>query len=495
MNFDEALAAFDPAMGLEVHVELNTATKMFCGCPTEFGAEPNTQTCPTCLGLPGSLPVVNGKGVESAIRIGLALNCSIAEWCRFARKNYFYPDMPKNFQTSQYDEPIAFDGFLDVELADGEVVRVEIERAHMEEDTGKSTHVGGSTGRIHGADYSLVDYNRAGIPLIEIVTRPILGTRERAPEVAKAYVAQLREILLGLGVSDVRMEQGSMRCDVNLSLAPKDSGLLGTRTETKNVNSLRSVERAVRFEISRHAEILSGGGSILQETRHFHEDTGITTSGREKSDAEDYRYFPEPDLVPIAPSREWVEQLRSELPEPPRVRRARLQEAWGFSDLEMRDTVGAGALGLVEETIAAGAAPQAARKWWLGELARRANEDGVEVSALPITPADVAGVQALVDAKTINDKLAREVFEGVLAGEGTPAEVVAKRGLAMVSDDGALAEAVATAIAANPDVADKIREGKVAAAGALIGEVMKLMRGKADAARVRELILESLTSS
>ncbi len=328
MNFDEALAAFDPAMGLEVHVELNTATKMFCGCPTEFGAEPNTQTCPTCLGLPGSLPVVNGKGVESAIRIGLALNCSIAEWCRFARKNYFYPDMPKNFQTSQYDEPIAFDGFLDVELADGEVVRVEIERAHMEEDTGKSTHVGGSTGRIHGADYSLVDYNRAGIPLIEIVTRPILGTRERAPEVAKAYVAQLREILLGLGVSDVRMEQGSMRCDVNLSLAPKDSGLLGTRTETKNVNSLRSVERAVRFEISRHAEILSGGGSILQETRHFHEDTGITTSGREKSDAEDYRYFPEPDLVPIAPSREWVEQLRSELPEPPRVRRARLQEAW-----------------------------------------------------------------------------------------------------------------------------------------------------------------------
>jgi len=493
MNFDEALAAFDPAMGLEVHVELNTATKMFCGCPTEFGAEPNTQTCPTCLGLPGSLPVVNGKGVESAIRIGLALNCSIAEWCRFARKNYFYPDMPKNFQTSQYDEPIAFDGFLDVELADGEVVRVEIERAHMEEDTGKSTHVGGSTGRIHGADYSLVDYNRAGIPLIEIVTRPILGTRERAPEVAKAYVAQLREILLGLGVSDVRMEQGSMRCDVNLSLAPKDSGLLGTRTETKNVNSLRSVERAVRFEISRHAEILSGGGSILQETRHFHEDTGITTSGREKSDAEDYRYFPEPDLVPIAPSREWVEQLRSELPEPPRVRRARLQEAWGFSDLEMRDTVGAGALGLVEETIAAGAAPQAARKWWLGELARRANEDGVEVSALPITPADVAGVQALVDAKTINDKLAREVFEGVLAGEGTPADVVAKRGLAMVSDDGALAEAVATAIAANPDVADKIREGKVAAAGALIGEVMKLMRGKADAARVRELILESLT--
>ncbi len=493
MAYDDAVAAFDPALGLEVHVELNTATKMFCGCPTEFGAAPNTQTCPTCLGLPGSLPVVNGKGVESAIRIGLALNCSIASWCRFARKNYFYPDMPKNFQTSQYDEPIAYDGYLDVELTDGTVVRVEIERAHMEEDTGKSTHVGGSTGRIHGADYSLVDYNRAGIPLIEIVTRPILGTGSRAPEVAKAYVAQLRELLLGLGVSDVRMEQGSMRCDVNLSLAPTGSTVLGTRTETKNVNSLRSVERAVRYEISRHAAILSGGGTILQETRHFHEDTGITTSGREKSDAEDYRYFPEPDLVPIAPSAEWIEELRAALPEPPRVRRARLQDLWGFSDLEMRDTVGAGALSLVEETIAAGAAAQSARKWWLGELARRANEAGCELADLAVTPTDVARVQALVDAKMINDVLARQVLDGVLAGEGTPDEVVAARGLAMVSDDAALGEAVAAAIAAHPDVADKIRDGKVAAAGALIGEVMKQMRGKADAERVRELILEKLS--
>ncbi len=243
-------------MGLEVHVELGTATKMFCGCPTEFGAEPNTQVCPVCLGLPGALPVVNEVAVESAIRIGLALGCSIAEWCRFARKNYFYPDMPKNFQTSQYDEPIAFEGYLDVELEDGSTHRVEIERAHMEEDTGKSLHVGGSTGRIHGATHSLVDYNRAGIPLIEIVTKPILGTRERAPEVAKAYVSALRDLLKALGVSDVKMEQGSMRCDVNLSLSPAGSGTLGTRTETKNVNSLRSVERAVRYEVGRHAAIL-----------------------------------------------------------------------------------------------------------------------------------------------------------------------------------------------------------------------------------------------
>jgi aspartyl-tRNA(Asn)/glutamyl-tRNA(Gln) amidotransferase subunit B len=491
MPYDDVIAQFDPALGLEVHVELNTATKMFCGCPTEFGAEPNTQTCPTCLGLPGSMPALNAKGVESAIRIGLALNCEIAEWCRFARKNYFYPDMPKNFQTSQYDEPIAFEGYMDVDV-DGETYRVEIERAHMEEDTGKSLHVGGSTGRIHGADYSLVDYNRAGIPLIEIVTKPVLGTGAKAPEVARAYVGQLRELLLGLGVSDVRMEQGSLRCDVNLSLAPSGSGALGTRTETKNVNSLRSVERAARYEMQRHADILAGGGSILQETRHWHEDTGVTTSGREKSDAEDYRYFPEPDLVPIAPSREWVAELEASLPEPPHERRARLQADWGFSDLDMRDTVGAGALGLVEETVAAGASPQTARKWWLGELARRANESETDLASLGVTPVDVARVQALVDEGKLNDKLARQVLDGVIAGEGSPDEVVASRGLGIVSDDGALTEAVDRAIADNPDVADKIRDGKVAAAGALIGAVMKDMRGRADAGRVRELILERL---
>jgi aspartyl-tRNA(Asn)/glutamyl-tRNA(Gln) amidotransferase subunit B len=491
MPYDDVVAQFDPALGLEVHVELNTATKMFCGCPTEFGAEPNTQTCPTCLGLPGSLPVMNAKGVESAIRIGLALNCEIAEWCRFARKNYFYPDMPKNFQTSQYDEPIAFEGYMDVDV-DGETYRVEIERAHMEEDTGKSLHVGGSTGRIHGADYSLVDYNRAGIPLIEIVTKPVLGTGAKAPEVAKAYVGQLRELLLGLGVSDVRMEQGSLRCDVNLSLAPSGSGALGTRTETKNVNSLRSVERAARYEMQRHAEILAGGGSIRPEKRHRHEDTGVTTSGREKSDAEDYRYFPEPDLVPIAPSRAWVAELKATLPEPPHEHRARLQAEWGFSDLDMRDTVGAGALGLVEETIAAGATPQTARKWWLGELARRANETESDLASLGVSPADVARVQALVGEGKLNDKLARQVFDGVIAGEGHPDEVVAARGLGIVSDDGALTEAVDRAIEANPDVAEKIRDGKVAAAGALIGAVMKDMRGQADAGRVRELILERL---
>jgi len=492
MPFEEAMARFDPVLGLEVHVELNTASKMFCGCPTAFGAEPNTQVCPVCLGLPGALPVVNGAAVEAAVRIGLALNCQIAPWCRFARKNYFYPDMPKNFQTPQYDEPIAFDGWTELDV-DGEPFRVEIERAHMEEDTGKSLHVGGSTGRIHGADYSLLDYNRAGVPLIEIVTKPIEGTGARAPQVARAYVAHLRELLLSLGVSDVRMEQGSLRCDVNLSLRPDPGAPFGTRSETKNVNSLRSVERAVRFEVSRQAAVLAADGHVVQETRHWHEDTGETTPGRSKEQAEDYRYFPEPDLVPIAPPREWVEELRAGLPEPPREHRARLQAQWGLSDLDMRDVVGAGALPLVEQTVDAGAPPQAAKKWWLSELARRANERGVELTELPITPAQVAEVQALVDAGRVNDKPARQVIEGGLAGEGTPEEVVSARGLEVVSDDSALGAAVDRAIEANPDVAQKIRDGKVAAAGALIGAVMKEMRGQADAARVRELIIDRLS--
>lgn len=490
VDFDEVVERFDPMLGLEVHVELNTNTKMFCGCATEFGADPNTQVCPTCLGLPGSLPVVNRTAVESAIRIGLALNCTIAPWCRFARKNYFYPDMPKNFQTSQYDEPIAFDGYLDVQLEDGSTVRVEIERAHMEEDTGKSLHVGGATGRIHGAEYSLLDYNRAGVPLIEIVTKMIPGTRERAPEVARAYVTVLRDLLRSLGVSDVRMDQGSMRCDVNLSLSPRDSGELGTRSETKNVNSLRSVERAVRHEMSRQAGVLAAGEPIVQETRHFEEVSGTTRAGRRKETSEDYRYFPEPDLVPIAPEPEWVERLRATLPELPWERRRRIQGEWGLTDLELRDLVNAGALDLIAATVAEGASAGEARSWWVAYLAQQANSRGVALDELPITPAQVARVIALVASGELNNKLARQVVDGVLAGEGSPDDVVAARGLAVVSDEGALVAAVDAALAAQPDVAEKIRGGKVAAAGAIVGAVMKATGGKADAKRVRELIIE-----
>jgi len=492
--FDDAVTEFEPVIGMEVHVELGTESKIFCGCPTAFGAPPNTQVCPVCLGLPGSMPVMNAMAIESTIRIGLALNCSIAEWCRMARKNYFYPDMPKDYQVSQYDEPLCVDGFLDVTVTtdDGPmVVRVGIERVHLEEDTGKLTHAGGATGRIHGADYSLVDYNRAGIPLVEIVTKPVTGTGSLAPEVARAYVTELRDIMRGLGVSDVKMEEGSLRCDANVSLnRPGDEW--GTRSETKNVNSLRSVERAVRSEIERQAGVLSAGERVVQETRHFHEDTGVTTPGRSKEQAEDYRYFPEPDLVPIAPDPEWVEALRAGLPEQPSLRRARLAEQWGIGDFEMATLVNAGVLALVEQTVAQGVAPDAARKWWAGEFTRIANESGVEVSSLSVTPADIGRVEELIASGALNDKLARQVFEGVIAGEGTPDEVVSARGLAVVSDDRALLTAIDEALAAQPDVAEKIRGGKVQAAGAIVGAVMKATRGQADAAKVRELLLERL---
>lgn len=490
MDYDEVLARFDVVLGLEVHVELNTASKMWCGCSTAFGAEPNTHTCPVCLGLPGSLPVVNRKAVESAIRIGLSLGCEIAEWCRFARKNYFYPDMPKDYQVSQYDEPLCFDGQVSVAV-EGQDYLIAIERVHMEEDAGKTTHIGGA-GRIQGADYSLVDYNRAGVPLMEIVTRPILGTGGKAPQVAAAYLGYLREMVRSLGVSEGRMERGNLRCDANVSLMPKGSRELGIRTETKNVNSLKSVEAALRYEICRQGQILADGGRVKQETRMWHEE-GYTTAGRSKEQAEDYRYFPEPDLVPVAPEREWVEQLRASLPESPAKRRARLQQVWGFTDLEMRDINGnEGALELIEQSVQAGCAPAAARKWWLTELARQANEQGTALADLAITPAQVAKVQSLVDEGALTDKLARQVIAGVLAGEGDPETVVAARGLAVVSDEGALAAAVDQAIAANPDIAAKIRAGKVQAAGALIGQVMKAMRGQADAVRVRELVLAKL---
>ncbi|KGF00272.1 glutamyl-tRNA amidotransferase [Actinomyces sp. S6-Spd3] len=490
MDYQEATASFDPVLGIEVHVELGTATKMFDAAPNAFGGDPNTYVTPVSLGLPGSLPVVNHKAVEYAIKIGLALNCSIAKSCRFARKNYFYPDLTKAFQTSQSDEPIAYDGYVDVELEDGTMFRVQIERAHMEEDAGKNTHIGGADGRIQGADHSLVDYNRAGVPLVEIVTRPIEGAGERAPEVAAAYVQALRDIFRTLGVSEARMERGNVRADINVSLRPTPTSPLGTRTETKNVNSFRGIANAVRYEIQRQAQILSEGGSILQETRHFHEEDGSTSSGREKSDAEDYRYFPEPDLVPVVPSEEWVESLRASLPELPVAKRRRLREQWGFADKEMRDVINAGALELIEATVVAGADPNAARKWWMGELARYAKDNQLPLEELPVTPAQIAQLQSLVDGGRLTDKLARQVLEGVLAGEGDPEQVVAARGLEVVSDEGALTAAVQEALDANPDVVEKIKGGKVQAAGALVGAVMKATRGQADAARVRELIME-----
>jgi aspartyl-tRNA(Asn)/glutamyl-tRNA(Gln) amidotransferase subunit B len=503
MDFDKALELFEPVLGFEVHVELNTQTKMFSAAPNpaaganQLGAaseQPNTMITPVCLGLPGSLPVVNEQAIRYSISLGLALGCEIAPSSRFARKNYFYPDLAKNYQISQYDEPIAHDGAVEVELASGKTFRVEIERAHMEEDAGKLTHVGGATGRIQGADYSLVDYNRAGVPRVEIVTKMISGAEHDAPELAKAYVSTIRDIVTALGISEARMERGNLRCDANISLSPRGSGTLGTRTETKNVNSLRSVERAIRYEIQRQAAILAAGGTITQETRHWHEDSGTTSAGRPKSDADDYRYFPEPDLRPIEPNPELIAMLKAALPEAPSIRRNRLKAAWGFTDLEFQDVQNSGLLVEVEDTVAAGASPAQARKWWTGEIARLANAQDADAASL-ITPQQVAEVVKLVDDGTLTDRLARQVIEGVIAGEGTPAQVVEKRGLKVVSDDGALIAAIDTALAAQPDVLEKIRDGKVQAAGAVIGAVMKAMQGQADAARVRELVLERATAT
>ena len=495
LTYEDVIAKYEPVLGLEVHVELNTNSKMFCGCSTIFGAEPNTQTCPVCLALPGALPVVNEKAIESTIKIGLALNCSIAPFSRFARKNYFYPDMPKNFQISQYDEPICVNGYVDVEIETDEgpkKFRVEVERVHMEEDTGKSLHVGGATGRIHGAEYSLLDYNRAGIPLVEIVTKIVPGTGKYAPEVAKAYVAELRDILRSLGVSDVKMEQGSLRCDANVSLRLIGAEKLGTRSETKNVNSLRSVERAVRGEMIRHAELLNKGERVVQETRHFQEESGLTRSGRSKEQAEDYRYFPEPDLVPVEPDAKWIEELRAQLPERPSVHRKRLQEEWSVPDKEMAAMINADLLDTVEATVILGSDPTKARSWWLGEISRIANEQNISVKELAITPTDVAEIVALVAKGELTDKLARQVVEGVIAGEGKPAAVISARGIKVVNDDSALIAAIEKACAEQPETAEKVRNGHLPAAGALIGAIMKETKGQADAARVRELLLSFL---
>ncbi|MBB4734668.1 aspartyl-tRNA(Asn)/glutamyl-tRNA(Gln) amidotransferase subunit B [Micrococcus cohnii] len=491
MDFAEAIERFDPVLGFEVHVELNTATKIFSSAPNAFGDEPNTNVTPLDLGLPGTLPVLNREVVEYAIRLGLALDATIAPSCRFARKNYFYPDTPKNFQTSQYDEPIVYDGHLDVELEDGEVFRVEIERAHLEDDAGKLTHQGGS-GRIQGASSSLVDYNRAGVPLIEIVTRPIVGAGARAPEIARAYVAALRDIVKAIDISDARMEHGNVRCDANVSLMPKGSDTFGTRTETKNVSSTRAVQHAVTHEIQRQAALLAAGGSVTQETRHWHEDTRTTTSGRPKSDADDYRYFPEPDLVPVVVDEAWIERVRADLPELPAVRNKRLKAEWGYSDEEFRDVVNAGVLDEIVATVEAGATAAAARKWWMGEIARLANVRDCAVADLGVEPGHVVEVEELIAAKTINDKIAKQVLGHVADGEGAPKQIVEDRSLAVVSDDGALTEAVDAAIAENPDVVEKIKGGKMQAVGALIGPVMKATRGQADAGRVREIVLERL---
>lgn len=492
MKYSDAVKEFDPVFGLETHVELCTETKLFCPAHEEFGADPNTELTPVSLGLPGSLPVVNKAAVDFAIKLGLALHCEINEWSQFARKNYFYPDMPRDYQISQFDKPTNGNGYLDVELEDGTVFRVPIERAHIEDDAGKNNHVGGSDGRIEGADHSLVDYNRAGVPLIEIVTKPVEGAGERAPEIADAYMRTLRDIVRALGISHGRMEQGNMRADVNISLRKKGDAEYGTRSETKNVNSFRAIKKTMQYEIRRQAALLDDGGEVLQETRHWDEASQSTAGGRVKSDANDYRYFPDPDLVMLHITQEHIDEIAKTMPEMPREHRARLKEEWKLSDLEMRDIINADALDLVEQTVKNGATAAGARKWWLGEISRAANERGLSLEELPITPADVAEVEKLVADGKLNDKLAKQTVAGVLDGEGTPDEVVKKHGYQVVSDDGALEKAVDEALAADPEVAEKLKSGNMKPMGAIIGAVMRATQGQADAKAVSALVMKKI---
>lgn len=492
MKFADAVKKYDSVVGLEVHVELSTKTKLFCPAEVRFGGEPNTQLTPVSLGLPGSLPVVNKTAIDYAIKLGLALHCDIAEWSQFARKNYFYPDMPRDYQISQYDKPLNGNGYLDVELGNGDIFRVPIERAHVEDDAGKNTHVGGADGRIEGADHSLVDYNRAGVPLVEIVTKPITGIGERAAEVAGAYVRTIRGIARALNISHARMEQGNMRADVNVSLRKSPDDPLGTRSETKNVNSFRGIEKTIIYEIRRQAALLEDGGEVLQETRHWDEASQTTAGGRLKTDADDYRYFPDPDLVMVHVTQDHIDELAAQMPEMPRERRNRLQKEWGFSDLEMCDVVNADALDLVEETVKAGAQASGARKWWLGEIARSANEQGKSLDDMGIAPADVARVEALVAEGKLNDKLAKQTVAGVLAGEGDPDQVVKAHGYEVVSDDGALEAEVDKALAANPDIVEKLKSGNMKPMGAIIGAVMKATRGQADAKAVTAIVMKRI---
>ena len=477
----EILAKYQPVIGLEVHVQLLTASKAFCGCVNQYGGEPNTHVCPTCLGLPGALPVLNRKAVEFAVLAAKAINCEIRETSIFSRKNYFYPDSPKGYQISQFDKPIAENGWIDVPDASGKPKRIGVTRLHMEEDAGKSVH----DGFADSVSKTYIDLNRCGTPLVEIVSEPDLRTADEVFE----YLTKLKEILLYTGVSDCNMEEGSLRCDANVSVMLKDAKEFGTKAEVKNVNSFRYIRAAVEYEIERQIGVLEDGGRVVQESRLWNNAEGRTFSMRSKEQAHDYRYFPEPDLLPVVPAPELIEELRAALPEPPAARRRRLKADWGFADIDFQGVVNAGLLDEVEATIAAGATPAAARKWWLSEISRIANAEEREPAEL-VSPENVAALQQLVDAGTLTDKLARQVLEGVIAGEGTPQEVVDARGLAVVSDDGALIAAIDEALAAQPDVLAKIRDGKVQAAGAVIGAVMKAMKGQADAARVRELVLE-----
>lgn len=475
---------YQAVIGLEVHVQLKTNTKIFCGCSTQFGSAPNSQTCPVCLGMPGALPVLNKKVVEFAIKAGLATNCRIAPRSVFARKNYFYPDLPKGYQISQYELPICEHGHLDID-GEGWEKRIGITRIHMEEDAGKLVHsdipgLGSGSG---------VDLNRACTPLLEIVSEPDIRTADEAV----AYLKKLHQIVVYLGICDGNMEEGSFRCDANVSVMPVGSTTFGTRTETKNVNSFRFVKQAIEHEIERQIEVIEDGGKIVQETRLFDPNTGETRSMRGKEDAHDYRYFPDPDLVPLVISNDWIEDTRLGLPELPEAKIARYQAELGLTAYDADVLSATRELAeYFEAVVVAGASAKTAANWIMGEVSRRLNDNGLAIAACPVIPALLADLLALIEKGTISGKIAKTVFDAMWQTGKTPAAIVEEQGLVQVSDTGEIERVIDEIMAANMGQVEEYRGGKEKVFGFFVGQVMRASKGKANPAVVNDLLLQKL---
>jgi aspartyl-tRNA(Asn)/glutamyl-tRNA(Gln) amidotransferase subunit B len=475
-------ASYEVVIGLEVHAQLLTKSKMFCACGTEFGLPANAQTCPVCLGMPGTLPVINQRAVEMAVRTGLALNCAIRSPNRFARKNYFYPDLPKGYQISQYEAPICENGLVDVQVGDARK-RVRIRRAHLEEDAGKNVHDGDNRA------VSLVDLNRAGTPLLEIVTEPDM----RSADEVVAYLKQLRDILMYLEVCDGNMEQGSLRCEPNLSLRPVGQQTFGTKVELKNINSFRFVKDAIEYEIKRQAKVLNEGGAIQQETRLWDAEKGLTATMRSKEEAHDYRYFPDPDLVPLSIASDWIEELRKTLPELPAVRQKRFVIDYGLPDYDAGVLVSSKALAdYFEACVKLYGQPKTVSNWVMGELLRELNNAGLSADASPVGPERLVSLLQLVDKGTISLKVAREIFPEVYASGKTPEQVVREKGLTQVSDEGALGKIIDEVMAKNQAQVVQYQSGKETVLGFFVGQVMKASGGKANPGKVNELLKKKL---
>jgi aspartyl-tRNA(Asn)/glutamyl-tRNA(Gln) amidotransferase subunit B len=472
---------YEAVIGLEVHAQMLTNTKIFCGCSTKFGSEPNTQTCPVCIGMPGVLPVLNRKALEFAIKTGLAMNCKISLYSRFARKNYFYPDLPKGYQISQYELPICEAGFIEI-VVDGEVKKIGITRIHMEEDAGKNIHEG-------GGNYSFVDLNRAGIPLMEIVSDPDI----RSPKEAVEYMKKLRTILRYLGVCDGNMEQGSLRCDANVSIMPVGQKEYGTRTEVKNINSFKFVEKALEYEIKRQIKVVEEGGKVIQETRLWDSTKGITESMRGKEEAHDYRYFPEPDLVPIAADKKWIDEIRSNLPELPDAKRERFISQYGIPEYDADFLTSEKAIAdWYEDAVAAGGQPKAVSNWIMGDFIRMLNAENKSIEECPLKPEQLASMLKLIDNGIISGKIAKTVFEEMFKSGKDADTIVKEKGLVQISDAGEIEKAIDEILAKSQKEIEKYRAGEEKLIGFFVGQVMKATKGKANPQVVNDILKKRL---